>query len=92
MAVGYHRLNSSAARSRIRAGRPASGQAERSDEMPEWMTRNAIFRPGDHVNSRAFGAGCIMEFALTRTSPVRVQFDCGEKLMTVDSLSLVEDR
>lgn len=87
MAIGYHRLNSSAARSRIKAGRPAADAPNEKHEMPEWMTRNALFRPGDRVISQAFGEGTVVEFALTTISPAKVNFDShGEKLVVVSSI------
>jgi hypothetical protein len=87
MAIGYHRLNSSAARSKIKSGRPQKDGPTEKHEMPEWMTKNAIFRPGDVVVSKAFGEGVVQDFALTKFTPARVLFECGEKLVVVESIT-----
>ena len=90
MAIGYHRLNSSAARRKIASGRAEKGVAVGAGEMPEWMVRNAIFRPGDVVVSEAFGRGVVQEFALTTITPPRVLFDVhGEKRVTTASIKKV---
>ena len=87
MAIGYERINSSAARRRIRDGGAEKGQDTGAGQWPDWMTKNALFRPGDSVSSATFGAGVVMEFALTSVSPVRVKFDDGrECLVAVASL------
>lgn len=87
MAIGYHRLNSSAARARIKQGHPQKHGPAEKHEMPEWMTKNALFRPGDVVISKAFGNGVVQDFALTTISPARVMFECGEKLVMVESIT-----
>lgn len=90
MAIGYHRLNSSAARSRISAGRPEKGTANSGGEMPGWMTKNALMRPGDQVDSVVFGRGVVIDFVLTEFSVVRALFPVGEKKLTFRSVSKVE--
>lgn len=87
MAIGYHRLNSSAARARIKSGRPQKDGPNEKHEMPEWLTKNAIFRPGDVVVSKHFGEGVVQDFALTTVSPAKVLFECGEKLVVVESIT-----
>jgi len=89
MAIGYHRLNSSAARSKINSGRAEKGVESGAGVMPEWMTRKALLRPGDRVKSDFFGVGVVVDFALTEFSPVIVMFDCGEKTVTYRSISKV---
>ena len=90
MAIGYHKLNSSAARRRKASGRAEKGVNTGGGEMPEWMTKNAIFRPGDVVVSEAFGRGTVQEFALTEVYPPRVLFDdYGEKRVTIKSIKRV---
>jgi hypothetical protein len=87
MAIGYNRLNSSAARSKIKAGRPAADGPNEKHEMPEWMTRNALFRPGERVVSLTFGDGVVVDYALTTVTPAKVRFDShGEKIVVVESI------
>ena len=87
MAIGYHRLNSSSARAKIKAGRPQKDGPDEKHEMPEWMTRNALFKPGDVVVSNFFGEGVVQDFALTTVTPAKVLFACGEKLVVVGSIT-----
>jgi len=86
MAIGYHRINSSAARSKIRAGRRQTGNCEISNEMPDWMTKNALLRPGDEVDHDLFGRGVVIDFALTCVTPVNVRFSDRARMVQYERL------
>ena len=88
MAIGYHRLNSSAARRRISSGRPEKGCDTGSGQYPDWMTANAIFQPGDAVFSESLGDGVVTQYALTTVAPVEVAFASGKTcLVSVSSIA-----
>ena len=54
------------------------------------MTKNALMRPGDQVDSVVFGRGVVIDFVLTEFSVVRALFPVGEKKLTFRSVSKVE--
>lgn len=78
MAVGFHKLNSSAARRRISDGRAQKDVPDvEKQTLPVWLHAKALFRKGERVTHTKFGVGEVQNDVLSVETPVRVMFSVG---------------